>query len=60
MAIKNEIFVSSIKNDGIVNLKLNKCFHLNFCLPHLAYKIREKCEQTPFIETVLNAKHHLR
>jgi hypothetical protein len=50
----------SIKTNGIINMSINKCVNLSFCLPHLAYKISEKCEQTYFVEIVFDAIKYLR
>ena len=46
--------IFSIKADGVVDLLINSCTKLNFCLPHLAYKITEKNEQTKFVEVIFD------
>jgi hypothetical protein len=54
------IYLISIKNEGIVNILFNNCIRLSFCLPHLAYKITEKCEQTHFVEVIFDAFKYLK
>lgn len=50
----------SIRADGVVDLLINSCTKLNFCLPHLAYKITEKNEQTKFVEVIFDAISYLK
>ena len=56
----NKSMDRSIKMNGVVDLFVNNCTKLSFCLPHLAYKIPEKNEQTKFVETVFDAAKYLR
>ena len=51
---------NSIRNDGIISMLINNSVNLSFCLPHLAYKISEKCEQTYFVEIIFDAIKYLR
>ena len=52
--------IFSIRADGVVDLLINSCTKLNFCLPHLAYKITEKNEQTKFVEVIFDAISYLK
>ncbi|CAF0863859.1 unnamed protein product [Brachionus calyciflorus] len=50
----------SIKKNGIVNLYINNCVNLSFCLPHLAYRISGKCEQSNFVEVIFDSFKYLK
>jgi hypothetical protein len=39
---------------------INNNVNLSFCLPHLAYRIQDKCEQAYFVEVVFNAISYLK
>jgi hypothetical protein len=50
----------SVRKDGIIDILINNWVRLSFCLPHLAYKITDKCEQTYFVEVIFNAIKYLK
>jgi hypothetical protein len=50
----------SIRKEGIIDMLINNWIRLSFCLPHLAYKITNKCEQTYFVEVIFNAINYLK
>ena len=51
----------SVRKEGIIdNIQINNWVRLSFCLPHLAYKITDKCEQSHFVEVIFNAIKYLK
>lgn len=60
LAQEFKIIYESIKKDGIINILINNCVNLSFCMPHLAYQITDKCEQTNFVEVVFDAYKYLK
>ncbi len=50
----------SIRRCGVINLLINNCTKLSFCLPHLAYRIAEKQDQTQFVDIILSASKFLK
>lgn len=50
----------SITKYGVVDLYINNCVNLSFCLPHLAYKIHDKCEQGNFVEVIFDSFKYLK
>ena len=50
----------SIRKEGVIDILINNWIRLSFCLPHLAYKITDKCEQTYFVEVIFNAIKYLK
>jgi hypothetical protein len=41
-------------------MMINNNVNLSFCLPHLAYRIHDKCEQAHFVEVIFDAVEYLR
>ena len=58
--VKEHLNLESIKRHGVLDLLINNCTKLSFCLPHLAYKISEKHEQTQFVDVIFNAIKYLK
>lgn len=50
----------NIRKSGIVDNRINDRIRLSFCLPHLAYNIAGKCEQSHFVEVVFDAIQYFR
>lgn len=60
LAQEIKVIYECISKDGIVDILINNCVSLSFCLPHLAYKISDKCEQSNFVEVIFNASKYLK
>jgi hypothetical protein len=41
-------------------MMVNNNVNLSFCLPHLAYRIQDKCEQAHFVEVIFDAVKYLK
>lgn len=59
LAQEIKLIYENIRKDGTVEISINNCVNLSFCLPHLAYKILDKCEQSNFVEVIFNASKYL-
>lgn len=59
LAQEIKLIYEKIRKYGTVEIYINNCVNLSFCLPHLAYKILDKCEQSNFVPVIFNASKYL-
>ena len=60
LAQEFQAIYESIKKSGVVQMLINNNVNLSFCLPHMAYRIVDKCEQAHFVEVIFDAVKYLK